>query len=196
MVAAMGTARRMATYEDLLKVPDILIAEILDGELITSPRPASPHARATSAVGQDLSPFDRNVGRPGGPGGWWILDEPELHLGADILVPDLAGWRRERMPVMTNVPYFELAPDWVCEVVSPSTGRVDRMRKMPIYVREQVSHIWLVDPLQQTLEIYRLEGRHWVLMVTHGGAETVRAEPFEAIEIDISRWWLEQTEQS
>jgi Uma2 family endonuclease len=196
MVAAMGTARRVATYEDLLKVPDILIAEILDGELITSPRLASPHARAASATGQDLSPFDRRTGGPGGPGGWHILFEPELHLGADILVPDLAGWRRERMPVMLNIPYFELAPDWVCEVISPSTGRIDRMRKMPIYAREQVRHIWLVDPLQQTLDIYRLEGHHWVLMITYGGAETVRPEPFEAIEIDISRWWLEQMEQA
>lgn len=193
MVTIMNLAPRRATYEDLLRVPDILIAEILDGELVTSPRPASPHARATSVIRVEIDPFDRRPGGPGGPGGWWILFEPEVHLGADILVPDLAGWRREQMSVLRNVPYFEQAPDWVCEVVSPSTGRLDRVRKMPIYAREQVGHIWLVDPLQQTLEVYRLEGQRWVLVSSHGDTETVRAEPFEAIELDMSRWWLEES---
>jgi len=191
MVSTVDTARRRATYEDLLKVPDILIAEILDGELITSPRPASPHARATSVIRVEIDPFDRRPGGPSGPGGWWTLFEPELHLNADILVPDLAGWRRERMPVLRDVPYFEQAPDWVCEVVSPSTGRLDRVRKMPIYAREQVRHIWLVDPLQQTLEVYRLEEQRWVLVSSHGDTEMIRAEPFEAIELDMSHWWLE-----
>src|SRR2546422_4638741 len=118
----MDPARRRATYEDLLQVSDLLIAEIIDGELITSPRPASPHAYAASAIMQDLGPFARRRGRGDGPGGWWILFEPELHLGEDILVPDLAGWRRERRPVLENVPYFEQAPDWAWEGVSPSTG--------------------------------------------------------------------------
>ena len=193
MVAPMNTAPRQATYEDLLKVPDILIAEIVDGELVTSPRPASPHARAASSIGQDVSPFDRRPGGPGGPGGWRILFEPELHLGANILVPDLAGWRRERMPMLENVAYFELAPDWVCEVVSPGTARLDRVRKMPIYARERVSHLWLVHPGLQTLEVYRLEGQHWVVVSSHVGAEGVRAEPFEALELDMSRWWLEES---
>jgi Uma2 family endonuclease len=187
----MNPAQRQATYTDLLKVPDIRVAEILDGELFTFPRPASPHAQASSVLRGTLDPFARRIGGPGGPGGWWILFEPELHFGADILVPDLAGWRRERMPVLANVAYFELAPDWVCEVISPSTARVDRVRKVPAYAREGVSHLWLVDPLQQTLEVFRLEGRHWVLVSTHGGAETVRAEPFEALELDMDRWWLE-----
>jgi Uma2 family endonuclease len=187
----MDPARRRATYDDLLQVPDTLIAEIIDGGLLTSPRPAFPHARATSAIIQDLAPFDRRPGGPGGPGGWWILFEPELHLGADVLVPDLAGWQRERMPVLENIPYCELAPDWVCEVISPATARLDRVRKMPIYAREQVSHLWLVDPLVHTLEVYRLEGQQWIVVSMHGGAEEVHAEPFEAIELDISRWWLE-----
>ncbi len=187
----MDPARRRATYEDLLQVSDLLIAEIIDGELITSPRPASPHARAASVISRELDPFDRGPGGPGGPGGWWILFEPELHLGLDILVPDLAGWRRERMPALENVPYFEQAPDWVCEVVSPSTGRLDRVRKIPIYAREQVGHLWLVDPLLRTLEVYRLEGQQWIVASTHGGAESVHAEPFAAIELDMSRWWLD-----
>jgi Uma2 family endonuclease len=187
----MNPARRLATYDDLLKVPDILVAEIVEGELITSPRPASPHAQASSVLRGALDPFAQRGGGPGEPGGWWILFEPELHFGADVLVPDLAGWRRERMPVLQNVAYFDLPPDWVCEVVSPSTARIDRVRKVPIYAREGVAHLWLVDPLQQTLEVFRLEGRRWVLLSTHGGAEAVRAEPFEALELELSRWWLE-----
>jgi Uma2 family endonuclease len=188
----MNTAQRQATYEDLLIVPDILIAEIVDGELFTFPRPASPHAQVTSTVNQDLGPFSRRPGGSGGPGGWWILFEPELHLGTDILVPDLAGWRRERMPVLKDVAYFELAPDWVCEVVSPSTARVDRLRKMPVYARERVSHLWIVHPGLQTLEVYQLEGQRWMVASSHGGAEGARAEPFEAIELDMSRWWMEE----
>jgi Uma2 family endonuclease len=192
MVTAVDTARRRATYEDLLKAPDILIAEIVDGELVTSPRPAFLHAQAASAVIQDLSPFSRRPGGPGVPGGWRILFEPELHLGADILVPDLAGWRRERMPVLADEPYSELAPDWVCEVVSPSTARIDRVRKMPIYARERVSYLWLIHPGLQTLEVYRLEGQHWMVASSHVGAESVHAEPFAAVELDMSRWWLEE----
>ncbi|MEW6300423.1 MAG: Uma2 family endonuclease [Thermodesulfobacteriota bacterium] len=190
----MDTARRKATYEDLLKVPDLLIAEIIDGELITSPRPAFHHAQATAAIIQDLGPFARRPGGLGGPGGWWVLFEPELHFGGDVLVPDLAGWRRERMPVLRNIPYCEQAPDWVCEVVSPASARIDRVRKMPICARERVGHLWLVDPLLRTLEVYRLEEQRWVVVGSYGGAETVRAEPFEAVEIDTNRWWLEAEE--
>ena len=186
----MNAAIRNATYEDLLQVPDNLIAEIVDGELIASPRPASAHARATWVIAQDIGPFDRVPGG-GGPGGWWILFEPELHLGADILVPDLAGWRRERLPILRNVPYFELAPDWVCEVLSTTTARIDRVRKKPIYARERVGHLWLVDPVVRMLEVYRLDGGKWVDAGAYGGAELVRAEPFAAVEMDMSQWWLE-----
>jgi Uma2 family endonuclease len=122
---------RRATYEDLLQVPEHLVAEIIHGQLVTHPRPAPRHARASSSLGDELvSPFDK--GR-GGPGGWWILDEPELHLGAHVLVPDLAGWRRERMRSLPDTAWFELAPDWVCEVLSPGTARLDRVEKLPIY---------------------------------------------------------------
>jgi Uma2 family endonuclease len=185
----MNAAIRNATYEDLLQVPDNLIAEILDGELITSPRPASPHALAAWTIGQDTGPFARRPGG-GGPGGWWILFEPELHLGPDILVPNLAGWRRERMPVLRDVPYFELAPDWVCEVLSTATARIDRVRKKPIYARERIGHLWLVDPLVRTLEVYRLDGGRWVDVGAYGDAELVRAEPFAVVEMDMSQWWL------
>src|SRR5437762_2790090 len=143
-------AKRRATYEDLLRVPRHLIAEIIDGALVTQPRPASRHALAASVLGVELgAPFHR--GR-GGPGGWILLDEPELHLHVDVLVPDLAGWRRERMPAVPDAPAFELAPDWVCEVLSPSTAAIDRAEKMPIYGRERVGHLWLIDPAARTLE--------------------------------------------
>jgi Uma2 family endonuclease len=188
----MDPAPRRATYQDVLDAPEHVVAEIIDGELYTSPRPASPHALAASVIGSDLlGPFQRTPGDPAGPGGWWILDEPELHLGADVAVPDLAGWRRERMPHLANVAYFTQAPDWVCEVVAPATGRLDRVRKMRIYAREEVVHAWLVDPLQKTLEVYRLESGHWVVASTHGGDEHVRVEPFEAVEVQLARWWIE-----
>ena len=169
------------------------MGEILDGELIASPRPAPAHALAASAIGGGLfDPFNRRSGDPGGPGGWWILHEPELHLHGDILVPDVAGWRRERLPALPSTAAFDLAPDWACEVISPSTMRFDRSRKMPIYARERVGHLWLVDPAARTLEVFRLDGERWTVMGVYGGAgaeEKVRAEPFDAIELDLSRWW-------
>jgi Uma2 family endonuclease len=181
--------RRPATYADLLAVPDHLVAEILDGELYTSPRPAPRHADAGSGLGGALrGPFDR--GR-GGPGGWRILFEPELHLGRDILVPDLAGWRRERMPRLPDEAFFAMPQDWVCEVLSPSTAAMDRVKKLAIYAREQVTHAWLVDPLAQTLEVLRLEGGRWTIVSTWAGATTVRAEPFDALELDLTLLWDE-----
>ena len=184
---------RRATYQDLLAVPEHLVAEIIDGELVASPRPASPHARASSIMGADLiGPFDRGAGGEGGaPGGWWILDEPELHLREDVLVPDLAGWRRERMPVLPNTPAFEMAPDWIAEVVSPSSARLDRVHKTGIYAREKVGHLWLIDPLAQTLEVFRLEGGNWLMASAFAGSLRVRAEPFHAIELEMGRWWIE-----
>ena len=192
MLDHVTTARRRATYEDLLKVPDHMVAEIIDGELIVSPRPASPHAQATSVIGAELNvAFHRPPGDARGPGGWWILDEPELHLGPDVLVPDLAGWRREHMPVLLNVAAFTQPPDWVCEVVSPTTGAIDRGRKMRVYLRERIAYLWMVDPIACTVEVYRLDGERWIVAATHTGTEAARVEPFEAIEMDLSRWWLE-----
>jgi Uma2 family endonuclease len=183
-------AKRRATYEDVLNAPEHMVAEVIDGELDLQPRPAKPHAAAATALGEELGPpFKR--GR-GGPGGWIILDEPELHLAADILVPDLGGWRRERMPVITTEkPFFELAPDWVCEVVSPSTAVKDRAKKLPIYAREGVKDVWLVDPLQRTLDVLRLHDENWVIVAVHEGNARVRAEPFDAIELDLGILWAD-----
>jgi Uma2 family endonuclease len=178
-----------ATYEDLLNVPENLVAEIILGELITHPRPAPRHARASSSLGDELvSPFDK--GR-GGPGGWWILDEPELHLGADILVPDLAGWRRERLPKLSDIPWFEQAPDWVCEVLSPGTARQDRALKMPIYATNGVNHIWLVDPDLRTLEAYENMEGHWLLLHTFESDNAISIAPFDAITFNLSALWAD-----
>ncbi len=183
-------ARRRAIYEDVLRAPPHMIAEVIDGELRLQPRPAKPHAAAASALTEELGPpFKR--GR-GGPGGWIILFEPELHLQSDILVPDLAGWRRERMPAMTNdEPYFTLAPDWVAEILSPSTAKHDRTDKLQIYAREKVEWVWLVDPLLRTLEVLRRDEVGWSLRGTWRDDQKVRAEPFDAIELDLGVLWAD-----
>jgi len=189
-----GATRRRATYQELCQVPDHKVAEILDGELIVTPRPALRHASASSGLGGLLwGPFQ---GGRNGPGGWWILDEPELHLADDILVPDLAGWRRARVPSIPDAAYMTLAPDWVCEVISPATERMDRSRKMRIYARESVQHLWLLDPLVRTLEVLRLENARWVLLDTHGDADVVRVEPFEAVEIELTALWPDPPSES
>jgi len=188
----MKSARRPATYDDLRRVPEHLVAEIVDGELFTSPRPATPHARAASLLGSELiRGFDGPPGGDDAPGGWWLLMEPELHFGADVVVPDLAGWRRATLPAIPNAAAITVAPDWLCEVLSPSTARLDRTRKMRVYAREGVGHIWLLDPVARILEIYRLENEHWVLMATHEGDAAIRAEPFGAMTLTMRRWWLE-----
>jgi Uma2 family endonuclease len=179
--------RRPATYADLLAVPDHVVAEILDGELHVSPRPAPRHASASSGVGGALhGPFDR--GR-GGPGGWRILDEPELHHERDVLVPDLAGWRRERLPALPEEAFFALAPDWVCEVLSPSTAAMDRVTKLTIYAREHVSHAWLIDPIARTLEVLHLDEGRWTILQTAADRDVVRAQPFDALELDLTLFW-------
>lgn len=181
------TTTRRATFEDLSQVPDHKVAEILNGELIVTPRPALRHANASSGLGGLLwGPFQ---GGRGGPGGWWILDEPELHLTDDIVVPDLAGWRRDRLPAVPDTAHMTLAPNWVCEVLSPATERLDRSRKMRIYAREGVMHLWLLDPLVRTLEVLRLESARWVLLGTHSDTDLVHAEPFEAVEIELTALW-------
>lgn len=175
-----------------MAVPDHFVAEILDGELVTHPRPASPHAIAGSAIhGTLFGAFGGAPNGPDSPGGWWIVYEPELHLGEDVVVPDVAGWRRERMPTVPNVAAFTLAPDWVCEIISPSTARADRVLKMPIYAREGVSHVWIVDPLARTLETYWRDGARWIAARAFGDKDVVRTEPFDAIELDLARWWLD-----
>jgi Uma2 family endonuclease len=177
-----------ATYDDLLALPEHVVGEIIGGELIVSPRPAPRHAVAASVLGGDLGPPYHGSGR-GGPGGWWILFEPEFHTDDDVLVPDLAGWRRTRLPVLPETAYFALAPDWICEVLSPGTARLDRQKKLAIYARAGVDHAWLLDPIQRTLEVLRLERGHWVIVGIHADQDKVSAEPFEATVIELARLW-------
>jgi len=181
-------AQRLATYEDLFDLPDHLIGEIIHGQLITQPRPAPKHALASSGLGMKFGdPFQ--FGR-GGPGGWWILFEPELHLEPHILVPDLAGWRRERLPTLPDAAYFSLAPDWVCEVLSPGTARTDRAVKMPIYAAEKVNWLWLLDPDIRTLEVYSLSDGHWLLEGTWKDDDAVRAAPFADVVLQLDDLWV------
>jgi Uma2 family endonuclease len=188
---AMGDpAVRRAGYEDVLAAPAHMIAEVLGGQLHLQPPPAKPHAAAASALGEELGPpFKR--GR-GGPGGWLILDEPELHLLGDILVPDLAGWRRARMPaIVADEAYFVLAPDWIAEVVSPSSAKYDRTDKLAIYARERVGWVWIIDPIVRTLELLVLDESGWRLGGAWRDDARVRAQPFDAIELDLAILWAD-----
>lgn len=170
-------------------LPEGTPAAVLDGELHVMPRPKPPHVRVASNLGVDLGgPFDR--GR-GGPGGWIILGEPELHLGSrpDKLAPDLAGWRRERMKELPDEAAFTLAPDWVCEILSDGTERIDRIQKARIYAREGVGHYWIVHPVLRTLEVLRNERGQWLAVASFAieeGDSVIRAEPFDAIELDLA----------
>jgi Uma2 family endonuclease len=177
--------KKGATYDDLREVPNHFIAEMFDGDLYASPRPALPHANAASAL---LSEIHRSFHHKG-LGGWVILIEPELHFGNDVLVPDVAGWRRTRLPSVPAKPYLTLAPDWICEVLSTSTEALDRGKKLRIYAREGVAHAWLVDPLARTLEVLSLEEVRWIALGAYTGDEQVRAAPFDAIALDLSALW-------
>jgi Uma2 family endonuclease len=180
-------ATRPATYQDVRDAPPHMVAEIVRGALHLQPRPAAPHARASSMLGVEIGgPFDR--GR-GGPGGWWIVDEPELHLGQDVLVPDLAGWRRERMPRFPRTAFFTLAPDWVCEVLPPRTRQIDLGPKRDIYGEHGVGHLWLVDPDARTLEAFARRDGAWVLLGTLTGEAEVRMAPFEAAAFPLGALW-------
>jgi Uma2 family endonuclease len=179
---------RTATYEDLMAVPDNMVAEIVDGELFASPRPGRPHAYAESALFSEL--YQRFHRGDGGPGGWWIIFEPELHLGAHILVPDIGGWRRERVPEYPDAGRCEIAPDWICEIVSPRTAALDRVRKLPLYARYGVLFAWIVDPDARSLEVYRAHDGRFSLEAAYEGDARVRAEPFEAVELNLGAFWL------
>ncbi|MBI4510563.1 MAG: Uma2 family endonuclease [Deltaproteobacteria bacterium] len=179
---------RPATWDDLDEVPEGYIGEIVAGEIVVTPRPNAPHARATTKLTIVLGgPFDSGIG---GPGGWVLLDEPRIRFGEDIRVPDLAGWRKERWSNPPRRGPLTLVPDWICEVLSPSTKAEDLAVKLPLYAHARVRHAWLLDPEARTLEIYRLESSAWTLIVTHAGDARVWAEPFDAVELDLSLLWL------
>ena len=178
---------RRATYEDLLAVPENLNAELIDGELYTWPRPRLRHAKAAGRLfGRLEHAFDSGDG----PGGWVIVFEPELRLNDDVLIPDIAGWRLARAPVDLDAARIDISPDWVCEVLSPSTRRFDRVKKMVVYARHEVEYAWLVDPLDRTLEVKHLESGHWTDIAVFSEG-VIRAAPFDAIGIDLAKIWGE-----
>ena len=181
-------AKRPATYDDLLKVPDHLIAELIDGDLYASPRPASRHERVAGHLYRILGgAFEDDLD---GAGGWWIVFEPELHLGGNALVPDVAGWRKERLPEFPDVTAWTIAPDWVCEVISPGSAKPDRMIKLPAYARAGVEYAWIAEPLTRTIDVYQRVEAQMDLIARHSGDLPQRIIPFDAIELPLERLWL------
>lgn len=181
-----------AVAQGYLEAPETVVAEIIDGELSLMPRPRPRHARAATRLSAEFRRFDNPRGDE--PGGWILLIEPEIELGSrpDVLVPDLAGWRRDRVPAgFLDADEVTLAPDWACEVLSPSTFRVDRRRKLPIYHREGVGHAWLIDPARRSLEVFRRAPDGWLLVGDFDGDDVVRAEPLDAIALDLAMLWAE-----
>ncbi len=183
-------AKKSATYEDLSRIPENMTGEIIDGELIVTPRPARKHLGASSVLGAELIP-PYWLGRGNGPGGWIILLEPEIKFGEDILVPNLAGWRKERFPIEEPHNWISVVPDWACEVLSPGTLRNDRVKKTPIYGLHGVGHLWLINPSDRTLDVYRLESGKWVVAGLYSENDKVRAEPFLEVEIELANLWME-----
>jgi len=185
----MQPATQPTLYEFLEALPEGVTGEILNGQLYTQSRPSGRHGRVAPRI-------DRSIGRSyddgiDGPGGWWICPEPEVHFVRDteVAVPDLAGWRRERMLYLPEDQRFEVVPDWVCEVLSPSTERKDRKDKMPLYARYGVRYAWLIDPVEHTLEVYQLEAGAWIEVGRFTGVEQVVAPPFEAVSFGLEVLW-------
>ncbi|MFZ4403859.1 MAG: Uma2 family endonuclease [Pseudobdellovibrionaceae bacterium] len=179
--------KEKTAYEKWMELPNNVVGEIIMGDLHVSPRPTPKHGNAASSLlGEIMGPFHKGKG---GPGGWLIMIEPEIHLESNITVPDIAGWRRERMPQVPEEAFFSLAPDWICEVLSPSTAGLDRAKKMPLYAHQGVKHFWLVDPITKTLEVYKNDHALWTLVHTYMNNEKVCAVPFDAIEFDLSTLW-------
>ena len=192
---ALAAKERPVSYRDVLDAPEGMRAEILDGRLVMQARPMPAHDFTSGALNEILrSSFQR--GR-GGPGGWWIVAEPELHLGDRdfrTLAPDLAGWRRERMPVIVPDRRYDVVPDWVCEILSPSTARSDRMLKMPIYADVGVRHLWMADPVARYLDVYELTDGRWTLVATHGDEGEASVAPFDAVPLPLAELWLPEPE--
>jgi hypothetical protein len=178
-----------ATYADLLDLPENVTGEIVDGDLYATPRLAPRLVVAKGALLALLgAPFQ--FGSGGGPEGWWILPEPEVHMGPHVLAPDLAGWRKSRLPFPPAQGQFTLTPDWVCEILSPSTQAFDHKKKRRVYAEQRVPHLWFVDPIGRTIDVLRLSADFYSIVDTFGGDDQARIEPFEAIELDLGLLWL------
>ncbi|MDR3566965.1 MAG: Uma2 family endonuclease [Syntrophobacteraceae bacterium] len=188
-------AGKKATYEDLFDIPENMTGEIINGKLIVTPRPSPKHMVSTSALGAKIVPRYQ-FGEGGGPGGWLIVFEVEVRLGENTIVPDLAGWRKERFPKKLETNWIEVAPDWICEVLSPRTALRDRTEKMKIYAEHRVGYVWLIDPLNMTLEVFELKSSALVPAGVFGAKAKARIEPFTEIIIDLADLWLEDFPES
>jgi Putative restriction endonuclease len=178
---------KAATYADIEALPPNMVGEILFGALVTHPRPARRHVVAANAMSGILtSPFQFGGG---GPGGWIIAVEPEVHLGPHVVVPDLAGWRKERLVGHEDGAWFEEVPDWICEVLSPATEVYDRGDKRRIYSAYEVPHLWHLDPRSRVLEVFQRQKTDWLLTHTFAESEDVSAPPFDAITFSLGLLW-------
>jgi Uma2 family endonuclease len=183
--------KRRATYQDVIDSPPHMVAEIIGGELRLSNRPANPASIAAATLHGTLMPsfhWDDT-----GPGGWIIMYETELHLGDDVVVPDIAGWRRDRMPSLPDTAFNTVPPDWICEVLSKSTEKIDRLEKMPLYAAFGVQYAWLVHPRRRTLEAFQRRGTAWTGIAVYQGPDRARIAPFDAIEVNLARLWADVT---
>jgi Uma2 family endonuclease len=179
---------RTATYAELEALPSNMVGEIVCGRLYAHPRPAPRHAVSANALGSEVTgPFDWR--RRGGPGGWIFMVEPELHLGPHVVVPDIAGWKIERLSPFPDTAFIETPPDWLAEILSPSTQSLDRTDKLAVYAEYGVGHCWYVDPIAQTLEVFALTGNKWLLAATFKDADPVTAPPFEAHTFPLDVLW-------
>lgn len=184
----MDPARKLATYEDLCALPEGVRAEVLGGELVVMPSPRPRHNRIARSIGAFIGgPFDDDDGR-GGPGGWWIVPYVDVRFSThDVVRPDLAGWRRERLVDPWDLRPIDVAPDWVCEILSPSNAKNDRIRKADLYVRHGVRGYWILDPDERTLEAYELREGGWLRLGGYTDGDVARVPPFDAIELELGR---------
>lgn len=189
-----AAATRLATYEDLLGLPEDVRGEVLNGVVVTAPAPLPKHSNAQRALGRFIGgPFHDDDGR-GGPGGWWIFVEVDVRLGLhNIVRPDLAGWRRGRLPNPGEIRPIEAVPDWVCEILSPSTATRDRVVKRNLYAECGVANCWLVDVDARLLEAFVLRDGHWLLVGTYAEDAAARIPPFEDIQLEVGRLFLPES---
>ena len=184
---ALAKAHQHDLYAELEALPSNMVGEIISGALHAHPRPTRRHGRAAGELFAELhSPFRRSRG---GPGGWVFIPEHELHLGQHIVVPDISGWKQERYPIDETTPFSAVPPDWLCEVLSPSSARLDRFQKLPIYAGHGVKHCWFVDPIEKTLEVFILDNGTYKLGPTFTDNAPVTAPPFEVHTFDLGLLW-------